>query len=449
MPDLVDDRYQLLEVIASGGMGTVWRARDTRLDRDVAVKRPHPAPPGDPNHERIVREGRAAAALSHPNLVTVYDVGRDDEGAYIVMELIDGPSLATSGPELNRGSVVEIGGQIAEGLGAVHAKGLVHRDVKPANILLADGVAKLADFGIAVDPAETSRLTQPGTAFATPVYAAPEVLAGHTPTPKSDVFSLAVVLYDLLAGRPPFPGPDRTSPPPPLDDADLDRVLGEALAHDPQQRPDAIALAAGLRGSTPTRAIPAGGGSTIPIPIPVAPTGPIAPDARPTPRWTGVVGVAAVIGTLVIGLSLLAGDTPAPAAGSTPTAITMAGPATTATTVPATIATTASTSPPTTVDDRRDAVDRARSDLEAALAGAHPKDLNPNDERDILRRVDEAIELTEEGDAEEAAKKLREVAKKIDRGLEDDSRDAALGALVRLADALGLSLDGGDDDDDD
>lgn len=447
MPDLVDDRYQLLEVIASGGMGTVWRARDTRLDRDVAVKRPHPAPPGDPNHERIVREGRTAAALSHPNLVTVYDVGRDDQGAYIVMELIDGSSLATSGPELDRGSVIDIGGQIADALGAVHATGMVHRDVKPANILLADDGAKLADFGIAIDPAETSRITQPGTAFATPIYAAPEVLAGQAPTPKSDVFSLAVVLYDLLAGRPPFQGTDRSSPPPPLDDTALDRVLGDALAQDPEQRPDAVALAAGLRGSTPTRAIPAGGGSTIPIPIPVTTTEPAMADARTTPRWTGLVGIAAVIGTLVVGLSLLAGDTPAPAAGSTPTAITMAGPATTAGTVPTTVATTVVTSPPTTVDDRQDAIDQARSDLEAALAGAHPRDLKPNDQRDILHLADEAIELTEEGKAEDAAKKLREAAKKIDKNLEDDSRDAALGALVRLADALGLSLDGGDDDD--
>jgi serine/threonine-protein kinase len=378
--------------------------------------------------------------------VTVYDVGRDDEGAYMVMELIDGPSLATSGPELDRGSVIEIGAQIADALGAVHATGMVHRDVKPANILLADDGTKLADFGIAVDPAETSRITQPGKAFATPGYAAPEVLAGQAPTPKSDIFSLAVILYDLLAGRPPFQGTDRSSPPPPLDDTALDRVLGDALARDPGQRPDAVALAAGLRDSIPTRPIPAGGGSTMPIPIPVAPTEPAMAAARTTPRWTGLVGIAAVIGTLVIGLSLLAGDTPAPAAGSTPTAITMAG---TATTVPTTVATTVVTSPPTTVDDRQDAIHQARSDLEAALAGEHPRDLNPNDQRDILRLADEAIELTEEGKTEEAAKKLREVAKKIDKDLEDASRDAALGALVRLADALGLSLDGGDDGDDD
>ena len=142
------DRYEQLEVIGSGGMATVWRARDTLLGRVVAMKRPHPAPPDSEVYARFERESRMAATVSHPNLVTVFDVGADEIGPYLIMEFIDAPSLAatTVGPD----GIALIGSQIAAAVAQLHAVGIVHRDIKPANVLMAPGGAKLTDFGIAL-----------------------------------------------------------------------------------------------------------------------------------------------------------------------------------------------------------------------------------------------------------------------------------------------------------
>ncbi|MGH3649907.1 MAG: protein kinase domain-containing protein, partial [Acidimicrobiia bacterium] len=129
MTELIDDRYELLEVIASGGMATVWRARDMRLDGVVALKRPHPTPDSDEAiHRRMDREARAAASLNHPNVVTVYDYGNDDEGPFLVMELAEGPTLDQVAPKIGAPAVTEIGVQLAEALAAIHAAGIVHRD---------------------------------------------------------------------------------------------------------------------------------------------------------------------------------------------------------------------------------------------------------------------------------------------------------------------------------
>ncbi len=149
MATLVDDRYELLEVLASGGMATVWRARDTRLGRIVALKRPHPAPAGSKTDERIEREARAAAGVKHPNLVTMFDTGGDEAGPYLVMELVEGPTLASPGREIGPTEAIDIGAQIADALAAVHDAGIVHRDVKPSNVILSERGPCLTDFGIA------------------------------------------------------------------------------------------------------------------------------------------------------------------------------------------------------------------------------------------------------------------------------------------------------------
>ena len=197
---LVEDRYEVLEVIASGGMATVYRARDVRLDRPVALKRPHPGPPGNDLDARIEREARAAAGLNHPNVVTVYDYGSDDEGPFLVMELVDGATLQEKAADISAVEAFQVGAQLADGLAAIHAAGVVHRDVKPSNVIMSERGPMLTDFGIASFNGSGERITSPGTVLATPSYAAPEVLSGKPPTPASDVYSLALVVKHLAAG---------------------------------------------------------------------------------------------------------------------------------------------------------------------------------------------------------------------------------------------------------
>ncbi len=187
------ERYEILDVIGSGGMATVWRARDTLLDRFVAIKRPNPSPDEPIATARFAREARAAATVAHPNLVAIHDVGVDETGPYLVMELVDGPSLATAHVASDR--VARIGMEVASALAALHAAGVVHSDVKPGNILLAPDAAKLTDFGIARSTDDTATLTQPGVTLGTPAYAAPETVAHGDRSHAADVFSLAVTLH--------------------------------------------------------------------------------------------------------------------------------------------------------------------------------------------------------------------------------------------------------------
>ncbi|MGH8957224.1 MAG: serine/threonine-protein kinase, partial [Acidimicrobiia bacterium] len=271
MLHLVDDRYELLEVLASGGMATVWRARDTRLNRFVALKRPHPAPAEHKVHERMAREAQAAAGVSHPNLVTMFDTGVDKAGPYLVMELVAGPTLAAPGRDIPPAEALRIGAQLADALATVHDAGVVHRDIKPSNVILAEDGPRLTDFGIASIEESTSELTLPGTVLATPSYAAPEVLAGGAPTPASDVFSLAALIYGLVGGRAPFEGTQRSDEPPPLEDPAIDRTLRPALGSEPSLRPSARDLAAGLRASAPTTAISAAH-TTMPMAIVTPPS---------------------------------------------------------------------------------------------------------------------------------------------------------------------------------
>lgn len=265
---LVDDRYELIEVLASGGMATVWRARDTRLDRLVALKRPHPAPADNKLHERMEREARAAAGVNHPNLVTMFDTGRDEDGPYLIMELVEGPTLASPGREIGPSEAVAIGAQIADALAAVHEAGVVHRDVKPSNVILSVRGPCLTDFGIASMEEATRDLTQPGMIMATPSFAAPEVLAGDSPSPASDVFSLSAMVYGLLSGVPPYEGTDRAAPPKKLDDPFVDAVIRSGLAIDPGERPSASDLAARLRAGAPTQAM-AAAHDTLVMPGPI------------------------------------------------------------------------------------------------------------------------------------------------------------------------------------
>jgi serine/threonine protein kinase len=201
---MLGDRYRLEQRIASGGMATVWLAHDEELDRDVAVKVLSDTLAEDPTYVvRFRREARVAAQVSHPNLVRMFDYAGEAERPYIVMEHIGGGTLADrirggAAGELDPGRLAR---QLLGALEAIHAAGVVHRDVKPSNVLLDDaGDAHLTDFGIA-QPEDATQLTQAGQVIGTLKYMAPEVLSGKHATQRSDLFALGVVLKETLAGR--------------------------------------------------------------------------------------------------------------------------------------------------------------------------------------------------------------------------------------------------------
>jgi len=205
-------RYVLEAPIGRGGMGEVWRGTDTVLGRQVAVKTIDLRSLRDESGAaRFEREARATAGLSHPNVVTVHDSGVEGDTAFIVMELLPGPSLAdelASGP-LPVEEVVEVGRQVASALDAAHARGLVHRDIKPGNIAYAaDGRVRVLDFGITQlsEPTGSQALTATHTVMGTAEYLSPEQALGGRVDGRADLYALGCVLYALLAGRPPFKG---------------------------------------------------------------------------------------------------------------------------------------------------------------------------------------------------------------------------------------------------
>jgi serine/threonine protein kinase len=209
--------YEVVSLIGAGGMGEVYRARDTRLDRTVALKvlSAHVAATSTAR-ERFEREARAISALNHPNICTLFDVGSANGTEYLVMELIDGEAL---GDRLSKGplpleAVLRIGAAVADALARAHRSGIVHRDLKPANIMLTKSGPKLLDFGLARKAAEEAEavahdaetrvekaLTADGTTLGTLPYMAPEQLEGQTTDARTDIFALGTVLYEMTTGR--------------------------------------------------------------------------------------------------------------------------------------------------------------------------------------------------------------------------------------------------------
>lgn len=260
---LILDRYRLLERLAVGGSAEVWRARDEQLDRDVAVKRLHAHLfADDASRARLAAEARAAARLSHPVIVGVYDVDATGDAPALIMELVDGESLAArlerDGPLPDR-EAAAIVADLAEALFHAHQQGVIHRDMKPGNVLLdRNGRTRLVDFGIAHSLAEASaRLTVTGTVIGTLRAMAPEQLIDGPITPRTDLYGLGVVLHEALTGRPPYPSGSplalaeaQRAGPPPLDGLDpaLAAVIAGCLAFDPADRPlHAGAVATALR----------------------------------------------------------------------------------------------------------------------------------------------------------------------------------------------------------
>lgn len=352
----VAGRYRTGDLLGRGGMGEVYDAVDLRLDRPVALKRLRADMAEDPSmRRRVESEARLAAKLIHPNVVTVFDSGLDGGHPFIVMERLEGRTLAD---EMARGPmqadrVCAIALQVLEALAAAHAIGLIHRDVKPGNILAGPGDTwKVADFGIATSTDSDHTITRTGEVVGSPSYLAPERLEGHEATPRSDLYSLGVVLYEAVAGGRPFGEgnpwalgmrirdgqyePVREAAPG-MDPA-LAATIERAMSRDPSRRfGSAEEMAQALRGpAEPTQVLDApaaaGGAPTVIMERTVEPTAVLerVGDARPTrpAAPTRVLTLLLIAAALVVAIATLvalaisAGDPPP---GTEPTAATSPG----------------------------------------------------------------------------------------------------------------------------
>ncbi len=364
-------RYEIVRELGRGAMGAVFLAHDPQLGRDVAVKLISAALAGgrddrDEVAARFQREARVAARLTHPNVVAVYDAGRDGDALYLVMELVEGRSLAD---QLARGEfppierALEIAAQAADALAAAHVAGVVHRDIKPGNLLLTrEGRVKVADFGVAKAIGESTELTRTGMMVGSPAYMAPEQVKGIPLDGRSDLFSLGVVLYEMLLRRKPFPADTVTSlvyqilHEDPLADVaiastlstEVAEFLGWALAKDRESRlPDAVTFAARARALAAHPGTPAATAPTALMPRTQAPAAPRPqaaaslppPSADPKPSSGGRRGPpapllwGAIAAALLIGVAAVAWmlrSPPAPTVGAAelpvPTAVPLPQP---------------------------------------------------------------------------------------------------------------------------
>ena len=334
-------RYRLEASIGTGGMAQVFRGQDTTLDRQVAIKILAPQFARDPSFvERFRREAQAAARLNHPNIVNVYDTGVDGDTNYIVMEHVEGRTLAeylTRGGTLAPRKAAEIAEKVAEALAAAHAQGVIHRDIKPANIMVTrEGRVKVMDFGIARLVAGPDTVEQTAAVLGTAAYLSPEQAQGQTVDARSDLYSLGIVLYEMVTGKPPFTGDSamavaykhvqETPPPPSSLNADvpprLDAVVMRALAKNPANRyqtagefrEDLMRVMAGQEVQA-TPLLPAGAGATqvISRPPPTAMLPPTEPgEGRKVWMWVLIGALILLIlggGAYLLAQSLL-GDEP-------------------------------------------------------------------------------------------------------------------------------------------
>lgn len=337
---IIANRYRILRQIGRGGMGAVYQAQDLSLDRVVALKMFHPAPTPDPDFDRrIEREIAAMSGVQHRNVVTLYDHFLHDGRNFLVLEYIDGGNVADllqNRGKLEPQQAVSITRQVADALTYLHQRGLVHRDVKPSNILLTkDGTPKLSDLGLVVASGAAS-LTSTGLALGTPAYVAPEQVTGQTSDPRVDIYSLGIVLYEMLSGRPPFRGGNigailrghLETPPPPLRKenpalpAALEQLVLRCLEKDYSRRYQSAEALIGALDALEITPPPPNSVNTDTIAISED-----KPPPSDTPRWLPVgLGLIALLLVFVALFSLFGARGTAPPI-ATPTIVPTATPA--------------------------------------------------------------------------------------------------------------------------
>jgi eukaryotic-like serine/threonine-protein kinase len=469
---LISGRYQLEVVLGRGGMATVWRGVDERLGRRVAVKLLDRATADPAMLQRFDREARTAGGLTHPNIVAVYDVGTDNGAPYMVMELIDGTSVAAllAGGPLPIDQAVDVARQICDALAVAHAQGVVHRDVKPANILLTNtGTVKVCDFGIArLTHREQTDLTAPHTAIGTSAYMAPEQASGAAVDARTDLYALGCVMYAMLTGHPPFTGDNpltvlwqhQHQPAPAAASrradtpADIDALIARLLAKNPSDRPatatevrDRLTARGGseMAAAPPTRAIPVVS-RTLTLPVledGEAPPAPVGGRFRLGPAGIAAVALgAAILAALTVAL-LIASQRP----GADATAADSPPPGT-ATTAPGTATTDSSAGNPGTATTESFAgnPDAGSSARLAALLGViegqrQAGDLDDKTVDELTKKLQEVERELDQGDKGKAAEKLADLRSKLDELRRDEkittaAYDAVQTSLTQLADTL-------------
>ncbi|HVR76958.1 MAG TPA: serine/threonine-protein kinase [Acidimicrobiia bacterium] len=454
----MEERYRLIEPLGSGGMASVHRAEDHLLGRQVAIKRLLPHLAADPGAaERFRREAQSAASLNHPGIVTIYDTGVDEAGPYIVMELIEGETLAARMADeapLGVARVAAIVSGAAAALDHAHAHGVVHRDVKPSNLIVGgDGGVRLTDFGIAQAMEDPTLVTDSGEVMGTLAYMPPEVLTGAPATPASDVYSLGAVAYEMLTGRQPFQADNiaalltriRDEPAPPLGSGVPPEIASgvlRALDKDPANRhATAGALATALMAGT-TLPIQGDVAPTAPIPAP-APE-PVAAGEEPTRvmtvekkrersgRWLTWPLLLLIVLALILGLLALS-----------PGAEVATAPATSTTTTTTSIPTTTTTPTATTSPDTPEAVALAISQI---LEGMEPPEFKPKEVEEVEKALEKVLQEAEEGDRDELRDSLEKAFEEVSKLPESPERQQLFDAFVRLAEAYGFTVaevDGG------
>lgn len=465
---LLGERYELRSVIGRGGMGEVWLGHDRMLGRDVALKvlDIHGSADHGEAAERFRREATAAAALSHPHVVRIFDAGVADGIAYLVMELLPGPTIAelvaAEGP-LPVDRVVQLAQQAADGLAAVHRAGIVHRDVKPSNLMLdGQGKVRVVDFGIArLAEATATQVTATGTVVGSAAYLSPEQARGEAATPASDQYALGCVLMTMLTGRPPYEAehpmallrqhledaPPRVRARRPEVPKAIDQLVDYLLSKEPARRAVGFAVLVASAGGGTTGAMPTPGAGFPPAPpAPPVPTAVLATSPLPetsqelrSPQILLVVGVVLLVLLAVVLLiaALSGGDDADPtdaAASASGSQSATDRPRTTGTTTPAPATTPPTTDQPTSTPPASDlggALDGLDQAIRTTLAEGG---LDEKGAEDLLRAVEDLRKHAGDDKLDHVAKKLDDLSKKLDDLIGKGEVDAA--GAARIDDAI-------------
>lgn len=478
---MIDGRYSLEEQIGVGGMATVWRATDTLLGRQLAIKRLSPHLKSDrAASERFRREGQAAARLNHPGILIVFDAGEDADGPWIAMELIEGETLAkrlaANGP-MDLPAVASFMTQAAAAVDYAHENGIVHRDIKPANLMIEPGGRiRLADFGIAKALQDPATITSPGEMVGTISYVAPEIISGQPASASSDIYSLAAVAYEMLTGERPYladttagllemirqsDGPILTGKVPPESVAAFER----AMARDPAMRPASARAFASALGQPSTLVLPV----ALPDPAPPLVVPPVfngSPDeatvlipaaAKPAKPATAVVAskprtaaprprtaapktarsrsrrTTAIVGGLLLVVLIAAVMSGALDAGDGREADDQGvqGESTTANAPTTSSSTTLPEVTPATL----------AAEISGILAGLDPPEYKPKDVKELEDRVSKAIDQWEEGEREKATTSLEDAFTSLEKLPDSEAHEELFVLLTTLTEEMGFSVE--------